>query len=634
MNDRLKKYVENTAKIRELSTPQVSDVRTAADYSMNLKHNFIIIGKLAAENREILSEELFPYLEPGAEITREKLDSLGDFCDALLDAYNLDNLDAAIHDVLSKKLFSDAKESGDHKSKDMVMGIDREITSCYTMMNITQRLISFPEIAEAYRQRGFSAADQVMDLLEPEAFAQLPDDECRELVLINARYMCALYEGGQLSEDASRHNYNMLLSALKLAEDETYTKRLPDYNWKYHRFRTLSYISMLLDYNNRRGMPQDVVEAVAEHVADMDRLWHTEPELYSALMGENELKLHVIRSQYLAGRLDKKLYQRNMLALYDMRDPNDYGLAGMTLNIMLSTEYLLTLDHQSISEREKYVLSRFYSDSLRYAFNMSGKDSLSFMLEFLSMLMTNFIEIPGIMTFEDFCLSCIAALHPPTYVHSTMVAQFTRCITRHLLRLRPELFKGVFELLDTDDEDAVISFAFHAARSHDFGKILITDTIMVYGRKLLDTEFELIKKHPGVGADIMEKYKSTARYANVARGHHVWYDGSRGYPEDFDVSSVPEKVIIDIVTCADCLDAATDTVGRSYSRGKTMFEFARELSKGSGTRYAPFLVDLFKDKDFLADMSYLLSNGRRKNYERVYERLKSVAEDARTYSGL
>ncbi len=631
MNDRLKKYVENTAKIRELSTPEVVNMKNAADYSMRLRHNFISIGKLANENRQILQEELFPYLEDGVHISQEQLNDLGEFCDELLDAYNLDNLDPAIHDMLSRKLLDTARD--DEDAGEVVLGIDREIVSCYTMMNITQRLISFPEIADAYRKRGFNAAAQIVDLLDPEAFAALPDDESRELVLINSRYMWSLYEGQRLSEDESRRNYEMLVKALSLADDPEYVKRLPDYNWRNHKFRSLNYISMLLDYHNRRGMPPEVVSKVADRVDEMDRLWHDEPEFYSQLMEENELKLHRLRARFESGRMDIDTYHKNMRALYDMRDPSDYGLYGMTMNLMLPTEYILTLDPDHVTEYEKHTLAKFYSNALSYAFNMSGRDSMSFMLEFLSMLMSNFIEIPGVMTFEDFCLSCIAALHPPTYVHSTMVAQLTRCITRHLMRLKPELFNNIFKLLGTDDRDEVLSYAFHAARCHDFGKILITDTIMVYGRRLLDSEFDLIKKHPGVGADIMKDYKSTALYANVARGHHRWYDGTKGYPEDFDNTSVPERVLIDIVTCADCLDAATDTVGRSYSRGKTMFEFARELNEGAGTRYAPYLTELFKDGEFLADLSYLLSNGRRKNYERVYDRIKSVYDESLIYSG-
>ena len=625
------KYVENTAKIRELSTPQISDMKNAAEYSMRLKHNFMMIGQLANENRSILSDELFPYLEGEDDLDDTKKESLGEFCDSLLDAYNLDNLDPAIHDVLSKRLFESATDKV-ADIRDIVLGVDREITSCYTMMNITERLRSFPEISAAYRKRGFEAADRIMDMLSPETFASLPDDECREMVLVNARYMWSLYEGARLDPVQSENNYNMLVRALELADDPEYVERIPNYNWRHHRLRTYNYISMLLDYHNSRGLPQKIVEKVADKVEEMDRLWHSDPGYYSTIMQENEVRLHVLRARYESGRIDRGLYHTELLDLYDKRDFSDYGLCGMTLNLMLPTEYMLTIDRKCVSEYDKHRLGQFYADALHYAFNMSGSDSLSFMLEFLSMLMSNFIEVPGLTSFEDFCLSCMAALHPPTYVHSTMVAQIVRCMVRHLLRTQKEIFKDFFDFLGTDDDDAVLRFAFHAARCHDFGKILITDTIMVYGRRLLDSEFELIKKHPGVGADIMSKYSSTRAYANVARSHHIWHDGSRGYPEDFDPTHLPERVLIDIVECADCLDAATDSVGRSYSRGKTIFEFARELKEGAGTRYASFLTDLFTDADFVTDLSYLLSNVRRKNYERVYDRLRAVEEESLLYN--
>ena len=51
-----------------------------------------------------------------------------------------------------------------------------------------------------------------------------------------------------------------------------------------------------------------------------------------------------------------------------------------------------------------------------------------------------------------------------------------------------------------------------------------------------------------------------------------------------DVAHLQEKVIIDIVTVADCLDAATDTVGRSYSTGKKPDEIFMEIQDGADTR--------------------------------------------------
>ena len=79
------------------------------------------------------------------------------------------------------------------------------------------------------------------------------------------------------------------------------------------------------------------------------------------------------------------------------------------------------------------------------------------------------------------------------------------------------------------------------------------------------------------------------------------------------------------MTAADCLDAATDTVGRSYSNGKTFTAFEKEVAEGAGTRYAPILPDLFKQSAFRQDIEYLLDEGRKKQYREVFYLLKANA---------
>jgi response regulator RpfG family c-di-GMP phosphodiesterase len=85
-----------------------------------------------------------------------------------------------------------------------------------------------------------------------------------------------------------------------------------------------------------------------------------------------------------------------------------------------------------------------------------------------------------------------------------------------------------------------------------------------------------------LGSELLRRLESTRRYADVALGHHRFYDDSRGYPEDFKTSESKDKPIIDLVMCADCMDAATDSVGRSYNRGKTLEEYTKEVKEGSG----------------------------------------------------
>ena len=84
----------------------------------------------------------------------------------------------------------------------------------------------------------------------------------------------------------------------------------------------------------------------------------------------------------------------------------------------------------------------------------------------------------------------------------------------------------------------------------------------------------------------------------------------------------PYKTIIDIVTVADCLDAATDTVGRSYSKGKIFSDFEREVAEGAGTRYAPYFPDLFKQPLLRQDIEHLLDQGRKKQYREMFYLLK------------
>ena len=108
-----------------------------------------------------------------------------------------------------------------------------------------------------------------------------------------------------------------------------------------------------------------------------------------------------------------------------------------------------------------------------------------------------FIEFSGGITFEEFVLNLFAALHPPTYIHSNMVAKISRCLTGHLLKTKPELFTGVCGCPDAEHvpeyEARIQNYAYHAALCHDFGKICILRVISTYGRKILDNEFELIK---------------------------------------------------------------------------------------------------------------------------------------------
>ncbi len=621
-------YITHMKEIRELSTPSLDGISNAESYSTRLRDNFIRIGALASENRKFLDKMLFPLLNSEEDLTKEDVADLDAFCESLFNATDLDALDPVITSMVADRLLKDSLSKGEFLTK--IRNMDVCMSTLYTLMNITDRLSEYPQIPLAYRQKGFELADFFLSLRERDQFAALPDDESRELVLTNCRFASAFYENLCGDPEKNKEDLKLFEANLAICEDPFYRSMVPDFDWDYYKFRVLSYYAVASDFCNARGFHDEQLQMIWKRTEEFWEMWHEDPVRYAQYDEENYLKILLTRNRFFAGKMSEKQYLSQMLSYYEKRVKDDYEMGSIAENILIPTEIICILEGKKLTEADKVLLGDLYNNIINYTFLMPNSGILSFMLEYTCRFLHHFIEIPEGMHFEDLMLNFLAAMHPPTYVHSRMVAQFTACLCGHLIDQRPELFIGVCDT-ETEDEvrtlrDRIIHFAYHAALCHDAGKLFIIDTVFVYGRKLEDMEFGLIKTHPKMGAGCLKRYAFTAPYAEVALGHHKWFDNSRGYPEEFDTSKSKVKTIIDIVMCADCLDAATDTIGRSYSRGKTMDEFIGELQEGSGTRYAPWLVDLFEQKDVKEDLEYLLKESREINYRNTYHLLKNVHE--------
>lgn len=182
-----------------------------------------------------------------------------------------------------------------------------------------------------------------------------------------------------------------------------------------------------------------------------------------------------------------------------------------------------------------------------------------------------------------------------TSIHVQMVALIVDQIIDAMLRLEPELLVGTPGVKTAADVHAkaqdIRRFVHESALFHDVGKIRFAETINMQYRKLTDEEFACIQTHTVLGAQLLKAAPSLACYRDIALGHHKTHDGQHGYPASFDHRRSPYRFFIELIAIADCLDAATDTIGRSYKRAKTFQEVYGELAEGSGTRYSPVIVD-------------------------------------------
>lgn len=191
--------------------------------------------------------------------------------------------------------------------------------------------------------------------------------------------------------------------------------------------------------------------------------------------------------------------------------------------------------------------------------------------------------------------------HVATYLHSRMVALFAQTMVESVLKHRPELMVGFHGIASAEEAVArsgeLLHFAWNAGHLHDVGKNNILSTIDTQFRPLSDEEISLIRMHPDMGAKLLQIDAELAQFSDIVRGHHRFYNGQGGYPADFDNCASPDRIMIDIITLSDCLDAATDSLGRNYRRAKKVPQVLDEFAQGAGTRYNPDLVQLLlKDK--------------------------------------
>ncbi len=158
----------------------------------------------------------------------------------------------------------------------------------------------------------------------------------------------------------------------------------------------------------------------------------------------------------------------------------------------------------------------------------------------------------------------------------------TRTHLEHVNRLGKE-FSEIVGLSKADTQSLLL-----ASVLHDIGKIAIPDQVLRKPGRLTRDEYDLIRRHPQIGAMLIEHVPGFSDAANAVLHHHERFDG-RGYP--FKLSGEKIPLLARIVTLIDAFSAMV--MDRPYHKGMSESEALRELRKGAGTQFDPSLVERF-----------------------------------------
>jgi len=146
---------------------------------------------------------------------------------------------------------------------------------------------------------------------------------------------------------------------------------------------------------------------------------------------------------------------------------------------------------------------------------------------------------------------------------------------------------AIAECLTTDKKELVA--VAQAGLLHDVGKVLIPDEVLFKPGALSDAEWQVMRRHPELGAKILMEARGVADIAiSVAFGHHLRND-QRGYPAlGAQITVDPLTQLVNVIDVYEAL-----TAKRPYKKPFTPERAAEVLLRGAGSEFNPLCVDLF-----------------------------------------
>src|SRR5579884_44324 len=232
-----------------------------------------------------------------------------------------------------------------------------------------------------------------------------------------------------------------------------------------------------------------------------------------------------------------------------------------------------------------YIIGAGIAEILHVANEHAGWQLSLFVLPLVWVIFRSYRLYLGRLESEKSHAEQVAALHLRTIEALSLAIDAKDQTTHeHLRRVQVYAVEIAKELGLVDDE---LNALRAAALLHDIGKLAVPEHIISKPGKLTPEEFEKMKIHPIVGAEILEEVDFPYPVVPIVRAHHEKWNGT-GYPYGLKAEEIP--IGARILSVVDCLDALASD--RQYRRALPLDEALAKVVSESGTSFDPNVVEI------------------------------------------
>lgn len=326
---------------------------------------------------------------------------------------------------------------------------------------------------------------------------------------------------------------------------------------------------------------------------------------------EMEYNLGLSSVEETLSRMEKLILSMN----YDR-----YDESGLYANVQLPIYYgrLLKANPQLL-EKQRYTgfLKEAYDKMMKTLMSLPSENMDEYFSYIFSLLANSYFETKGVERYADIMKKIIGRYTGDYYIRSRQVGDILALYCEKVLESEPRFFDEMPVLKDLEDDktkkEVLLSYARDAGLFYNFGVIPMNLEKIMMSRHLFQREDEIYTLHTDIGYHCLQERESTARFADVALGHHKHYEGE-GYPQEYKRLDSPYRRFTDLAAIVSYLQVHED---------EDIDELCASIQKQSRTIFSPILTSYLDDKDLRKQIKTILTVEKRKYYQELYDQLQA-----------
>lgn len=594
-------YIENIKKVMVLSDNSGEVPDDVDVFVKSQSEKAIQIREIIKENTELLRRNLFPTLDDIASADEEEIEQLSDFAAHL--AEGVKRLDLYLHYMIHNALITYARR---WEKRDMLI---RELY---------QTALALFYIKENVDSTGDRSYSWRMGMLFGEAasfikvYDEIEDVETRGYIhrsMGNLALSYNIFTEGEKKLRAVRRSIQIL-------QDPLYREKTPSLPWDTYLYKSHQERSTAMGLLRRGETDERLIREVMESA---EYVWERQLESSKQRNKPPAMRWRTIyqESQYYCGVQPLSYLFMQLEKIYMDRDKNDFSDEGMYGNIFMPAIYGSYLErYPEYKNRKREIMCHMNRNVVDYVHRAPNNQFNDQLLHYLLNFLQGFVEYPGEMQQKDIMTKLIACRNLDAYVFSSVTAHMVRMLMDRVIEEHPQLLVGTLDCSGTEEvaerREELLQFAYDGGMLHDVGALGMYRLMLMSARSWMDEESAMYKCHVAAGARILQRCESTRPFAPIAGGHHVYYDGTGGYPADYNRADNPVQIVTDMVSIAAYASRMTEQTSHDTTPIYTLPEVMEHVRQGAGSLFHPELARIWVSME--PQLEDYLRNGRKEAY--------------------